>query len=220
MTSIPLINAFDPDDPVAARSAFAAAPLLAFGQAWRAAPEEGFRPGGVRVGWREGRLWVLATLSDDDIFNPVVADGEPAFLAGDCFELFVRPAGEEAYAECHVTPGNARLQLRYEGPERVEEVRRRLREGDADPLAIVRVQPPSFLSRAFVDRAGRRWEALLGVAFEELCGEGIMPEAVECSCGRYDHTRGAASPVISSTSPHPVADFHRTQEWSRFQLAR
>ncbi len=220
MLSIPLITAFDPDDRVALRTAFADAPQLSFGQAWRAVPEAGFRPGTVRVGWREGCLWAFAELADDDIFNPVTADGEPAFLSGDCFEFFVRPAGQAAYAECQVTPGNARLQLRYEGSGQVDQVRRRLREGALDPLAGVRVQPPRFTSRTFVDEAARRWEVLLGIGSRTLCSSGVMPEAIDCSCGRYDSTRGAAAPVISSTSLHPVADFHRTQEWARMAIGR
>ena len=69
MLSIPLITAFDPDDEASVRTAFAAAPQLSFGQAWRAVPEAGFRPGTVRVGWWEARLWAFAELADDDIFN-------------------------------------------------------------------------------------------------------------------------------------------------------
>lgn len=220
MLSIPLITAFDPDDRAAVRTAFAEAAQLSFGQAWRAAPESGFCPGTVRLGWREARLWAFAELADDDIFNPVLADGEPSFLSGDCFEFFVRPAGEAAYAECQVTPGNARLQLRYEGRDQVDQVRRSLREGAADPLAGVRVQPPRFASRTFVEAAACRWEVLLGIEFQDLGSGGGMPAAIECSCGRYDYTRGAAAPVISSTSLHPVADFHRTQEWARMALVR
>jgi hypothetical protein len=35
------------------------------------------------------------------------------------------------------------------------------------------------------------------------------------SCCRYD-AGAERPPVISSTSPHPVRDFHRPQDWREF----
>jgi hypothetical protein len=35
---------------------------------------------------------------------------------------------------------------------------------------------------------------------------------------RYDASRTGATPVIASTSPHPVPAFHRPDEWGRLRL--
>ena len=35
------------------------------------------------------------------------------------------------------------------------------------------------------------------------------------SFSRYDHTRGANNPVLSSSSPHQELDFHRQEDWGR-----
>jgi hypothetical protein len=39
------------------------------------------------------------------------------------------------------------------------------------------------------------------------------------SFGRYDYTPGQPKPVISSTSPHAICNFHRKEEWRRVRLA-
>ncbi len=39
------------------------------------------------------------------------------------------------------------------------------------------------------------------------------------SFGRYDYTPGQTKPVISSTSPHAICNFHRKEEWRRVRLA-
>jgi len=38
------------------------------------------------------------------------------------------------------------------------------------------------------------------------------------SFGRYDYSPDRPLPVISSTSPHAVCNFHRKEEWRRVTL--
>jgi hypothetical protein len=37
--------------------------------------------------------------------------------------------------------------------------------------------------------------------------------------GRYDYTPGQPKPMISSTSPHAICNFHCREEWRRVRLA-
>ena len=209
---------FAPGNLDAVRSAFVLSERLPLLQAWRESPEEGFRPGTVRVGTRGGALWILAELADDDIFNPVTAFNDPAFLKGDAFEMFFAPEGQSSYREFHVTPANARLQLRFPRPGAAREL-----PCDAgDPLGPFKVAEPLFES--WTDAGAGRWSVLARVPLASIGEkENASPQrrggaVIRCSFCRYDWTRGVDRPVLSSTSPHPVCDFHRIAEWGALLL--
>ena len=211
----PALAGFDPGDAPSARRALTAAAPLPLVQAWREFPEEGFRPGTVRVGTQGGALWIFAELADDDIFNPVTAINDPAFLRGDAFEMFFAPEGQSSYREFHVMPGNARLQLSFPRPGAARGAPCRA----GDPLGPFKVDEALFESWTAVG-AGR-WSVLARVPLASIVDEKNAPPAVggrviRCSFCRYDWTRGCDRPVLSSSSPHPVCDFHRIDEWPKF----
>jgi hypothetical protein len=210
---LPTLSAFGPGDEAAARCAFAAALPLALRQAWRAKPEEGFQPASVRVGVRDSALWILAELADRDIVDPPAAFNDPAFLKGDAFEMFFAPEGQPASFEFHITPGNVRLQLRFPQPGAARAAPRDAK----DPLAPFKVEEPLFESWTTI--AEERWSVLARVPLLSIVekknpfpamGGGAVIRSSFC---RYDWTRGRDQPVLSSTSPHPVCDFHRIEEW-------
>jgi hypothetical protein len=60
-----------------------------------------------------------------------------------------------------------------------------------------------------------RWVVLAEIPSALVCGAPVPLAGRQWrfSFSRYDYTRGRAEPVISSTSPHPQADFHRQQDW-------
>ena len=107
------------------------------------------------------------------------------------------PAEEAFYYELHVTPSNSILQLRFDG----EETRR--------PLDERMVSTPVFSSHTWVTPEG--WSVFARIPLPPLspqpCGEWRL------SFGRYDYTPPEPNPVISSTSPHTVCNFHRKEEW-------
>jgi hypothetical protein len=193
----------------ALRHAFAGASPLALRQAWLDKPEPDFAPGSVRVGWRNGSLLLLAELNDADIFTEMTKLNQKAWLLGDAFEIFLRPIQQAAYIEFHVTPNNQHLQLRF--PDAAAVVR-----ADQDGTVESLMLPGQvFHSKTWVQPEAGRW-----FIFAEIPAGAVGAESRSLSgCqwffsfSRYDYTRGRKEPVISSTSPHALANFHRQQEW-------
>jgi hypothetical protein len=71
----------------------------------------------------------------------------------------------------------------------------------------------AFRSTVWVE--GGRWVVLAEIPASLVCGAPtpLPGQRWRFSFSRYDYTRGRAEPVISSTSPHPCADFHRQEDW-------
>jgi hypothetical protein len=191
-------------------AAFSQAERCQLRQAWRPETEEMFRDGNVCVGWSDSSLFVCAELNDNDIFNPTVELNEPAYQHGDVFEIFLRPPEQTSYFEFHVTPQNQKLQLRIPSPEAFHSWERE--SGlPREWLIANRV----IETRVQVRPEERKWWVLAAIPFD-MIAEVKHPRAGSqwlFSFSRYDYTRGQASPVLSSTSPHQELGFHRQHEW-------
>lgn len=177
------------------------------GQAWLGAPEQDLAPAAIRTGWRDASLWVLADLTDRDIHTSATSDHQRFWELGDVFEIFLRDEACEPYVELQVTPNNHRLQLRYTNRAALDRARA---SGD---LGSVRIPGGAFRSNTWIDSG--RWTVLAEIpaALVNHPPEGLAGRRWRFSFSRYDYTRGRAEPVISSTSPHPQADFHRQEDW-------
>lgn len=177
-------------------------------QGWRDEPEPRFRPATVRVAAHGSDLVVAAELVDDDIFNPITKFNEPAFPHGDVFEIFLRPEHQEAYYELHVSPTNHRFQLRIPSATHF-----RLAQG-ASSLEPWKVHQPLVRSRVHVDPKQKKWWVLAVVPFTISENGAVGPGSRwQFSFCRYDYTRGCDQPVLSSTSPYVMPDYHRQSEW-------
>ncbi|MCS6771672.1 MAG: hypothetical protein NZ740_06555 [Kiritimatiellae bacterium] len=182
---------------------------LALIQAWRSEPEADWRPGKVRLAWCLSGLLVWADLEDDDLvirenrFNAMI------FHSTDVFEIFIRPSNQDAYYEFHVSPANQRMQLRIPSAEKFAQVRR---QGIIPPDWLVREL--RFDSRVWADPRSRRWRIGALIPFSGVEEVGPTPNWL-VSFARYDYSRHRGQPVLSSTSSHPVVDFHRQTEWLR-----
>ena len=212
------LPAFDIDSWEAVDTVFRDAPACAMRQAWLPAPEPAFRPATVRTGWRPDALHVLADLDDADIFNPETRFNEPSFQVGDVFEMFLRPGGQDAYYEIHVTPQNQKFQLRVPFENAVFQVK-------PPPGAFL---PPDWMvrltvveSRVSIRAERERWRVLAVIPFALVVERGGVAPGTpwRFSFSRYDYTRGAARPVLSSTSPHREVSFHRQREWGTLRFA-
>lgn len=117
--------------------------------------------------------------------------------------ILLGPVDEKAYYEFHVTPSNSVLQLRFDG------------EGEAKSLEEHLVAEPLFNSETSLTPDG--WSVSARIPLDGLFPT-THPEWL-FSFGRYDYTPGQPKPVISSTSPHTVCNFHRRKEWRRVRLA-
>lgn len=210
------LPAFNPADLVAVRRAFQAAPPVAMQQAWQSAPDTAFAPAEVRCGWREDAFLVFAEFTDRDIHTAATQLNERMWELGDTFEIFLRPVDREEYIEFHVTPNNQRLQLRIPS---TAALRHAQAENKFDPFLI---PGPAFRSTVWVRPGAEQWCVLAELPAGVVGGEPTLAAGREWlfSFSRYDYTRGAAKPVISSTSPHTRMDFHRQEEWGRLEFTK
>jgi len=210
----PKLPPFAAEDLSAIRQAFAGAPACAMQQAWRSELEPDFAPGMVWIGSRDETLLILAELTDADIYTAATQPNQRLWELGDAFEVFLRPADQEAYSEIQVAPNNQRLQLRYASAAAVAQARK------SNSVADALVHDLSFQSRTWVLPESRYWQALVEIPAASVCehADPLAGSQWHFSFGRYDYTRGRSEPVISSTSAHSQADFHRLAEWGTLQF--
>ena len=184
-------------------------------QAWRSEPDPDFLPMRVKTGWTREALYVYAELEDADIFNHEQRFNAPSFQTGDVFEMFLRPCSQESYVEIHVTPENQKFQLRIPSASEF-----------AEPRAQPGIPPEWFVaepvieSRVRINAPAERWEVAVEIPFAMVC-EVFLPRSGDrwlFSFSRYDYTRGRDKPVLSSTSPHAVLNFHRQDEWGELRF--
>ena len=203
------LPAFAADSLADVRAAFERADGCFLGQAWRAELEADFTPGTVRVGWRGDSLLVLAELQDADIFTRATALNQRMWELGDTFEIFLQPAAAPGYAEFHVTPNNQRLQIAFANVAAYERVQA---SGNFEELFV---PGELFHSRTWCQPEKQTWWVYAEIPAASVCGTmGPLPGTDwRFSFSRYDCIRGRPEPILSSSSPHAVAGFHRRQEW-------
>jgi len=176
-------------------------------QSWLTRPEADFAPAEVCTGWRDESLWILAELTDRDIVTRATGHNQRFWELGDVFEVFLRAEPVEAYLELQVTPDNHRLQLRYANRAALDRARA---SGRLDEALI---PGEAFRSTTWIGPG--RWTVLAEVPASVVNSAPgpLAGQRWRFSFSRYDYSRERAEPVISSTSPHPRADFHRQEDW-------
>lgn len=213
--SVPCAPSPRPGDWQSLQQTFADSPEAPLMQGWRAEPEEGFAPALTRVVHDGQALWILAQLTDHSIVNPKVPTYAPFFLLGDTFEVFLRPENQDPYFEFHVSPENHQFQWRFPSAKAFANPTKEA--AGSWPLP-----KPTFASWTIAEPAQNSWQALVKVPFPSVIEEGGSNQEWLFSFSRYDYTAGKKNPIISSTSPHEQAGFHRQHEWGRliFQPGR
>jgi hypothetical protein len=200
---------FEAENPEVLGEVFQNAAPCVLRQAWLDREETDFAPAVVRTGWRDNTLLLFAELTDLDIFNRATALNQRAWELGDVLEIFLRPVEQQAYVEFQVTPENQRLQLRY--PDAAAPALAR----SSGSLKEALVSGEAFRSRTWVRPERRKWDVYAEIPARSVCDspQPLGGRQWHFSFSRYDYTRGRAEPVISSTSPFTLPDFHRQQEW-------
>ncbi|WP_395146050.1 hypothetical protein [Armatimonas sp.] len=201
---------FNFSECAAVQAAFAECPLLPLIQGWQqnSTSQPSGLPATAQLGWREGRVWALGTLTDNDVFNDATADNQNTWELGDVFEVFVRRSDSDAYTEAHVTPNAIRLHLKF--PDRATIALARGGQLDGD---ILKQDPTQIIGQAWRTEAG--WIGLLGVPLNATSGDPIR-----VSVCRYDAHRGSnTEPDVASTSNHAECDFHRPDDWPEYMIA-
>lgn len=193
--------------PIPCGSSVQTSAHLQLQQFWREEPEPGFQSGIITVHWKPQAWIIQAVLQDRDSFNPVQGFNQPAYLAGDVFELFLQPPGREDYFEFHVGPDNQLYQLQLPSAEQFATHRH---SGVPTDWFI---ETPHLEST--VTRQQDSWTVEAKVPVEMLGIERIATDQLwKLSFCRYDRNRNPETCVLSSTSPLNEVDFHRIYEWS------
>ena len=174
-------------------------PLL---QLWLPTPEPGFLPGMARFSWADELLRMEARFQGTAPTSRATAHGQRLWELGDVAELFVQKLGEESYREYQVSPNGFTIGLHYPDLTGVAEVR----SGTKNLEDFLTGEIPSVDSTTTADG----WSVSLEVPLAASLGERFR-----VSCCRYAYPK-ESSAIISSTSPHPVRDFHRPQDWREF----
>jgi hypothetical protein len=176
-------------------------------QHWLPAPEEGFHEGTASF-THDGEFLILQAelIQPHPQASKATGHGQRLWELGDVVELFLQREGETAYREYQVAPNGKTLSLLYPDSTCVAGVRAGTR--------LMEEFLTDEIPRHEITLGERGWSVRLEIPIEfpvkDRTGEGFR-----VSCCRYEHREGLP-PVISSTSPHAVRDFHRPQDWREF----
>jgi hypothetical protein len=201
---VPALRPFETLSWPEAAEVFENAARLPFRQAWQETLSPEFREGEVRVGWNATGLWVLASMTDDNIVTQATGNNQHLWSLGDVFEIFVRDLAGEEYLELHTDPNGFTLQLRF-ASERVIGLlgERKLK------LADIMVTEPLFHPQVRVREGG--WDVL-------ACVSAVRGRSLRASFSRYDYDTVEGEPILSSTSAHKIVDFHDQPGWLDLEL--
>lgn len=195
-------------------------PTCVMFQNWLPMPDRELRPGSVAVAHYDHDLIVYAELTDEDIFNPVKANGVEAFKWGDVIEIFLREENEDRYLEHHITPDNYVLQLHWPNVETVRKLVDDLNRGkQVDYVAQYSSHIP-VRSQTIVQPDLSVWRVLAIIPLNLLAAKSWETSRNwSFSFSRYDYTRSRKDPVLSSTSALQAPNFHELTSWGTLSLA-
>jgi hypothetical protein len=170
-----------------------------FTQSWLPKQEKDFRPGSVLVSLNDEKLHLHAVLIDEEVMTQASANQQRLWELGDVLELFVQRLGENGYTEYQIAPNGLTLALYYPDPACVAEVRAGVR-----PLEEFLTDTPP---QTQVSTTPLGWNVSLMIPLQKS-----PSHRLRIHCGRYDYGSDRP-PIISSTSPLTVCDFHRPEDW-------
>jgi hypothetical protein len=194
-------------------------PGLALGQHWLDTPEPGLRPGEVWVSSTSHALQVFASLEDDVIGNSARGERQPTWSTGDVLEIFLRPDGQDAYFEFHITPENETLRVRFPS-ERYFAAMARQYPRDPNWVFDLSLAHNCIQTATQVIPESRRWNVAAVIPFTTVLenGETFPSRPWRVSFCRYDTTPGLSKPVLSSTSPYSTPKFHDQSAWRELRF--
>jgi hypothetical protein len=210
------LPAFNESDLASVQQSFRMVKPCQMIQAWRPEVSRRFAPASVRVGWRKDCLLVFAELADHDIYSYATGVNQRVWELGDAFEIYLRPAGQSHYIQLDITPNNHWTQLRITSAEALR------RAQTANEFAELVLPGNWFRTATWLLPEEERWFVYAAIPALAVCGRAGLnaKDKWNFSFSRYDYTHGEMEPVISSTSPHAQANFHRQQEWGVIQFER
>ena len=178
-----------------------------FSQSWLPECEPGFQPALARIDRLGGQIQLVAEMNAESVKTTASANQQRLWEHGDVLEVFIQGKGSDDYREYQISPNGFTLSLHYPGISSV----RAMREGSRRIEEFFTEGPED--AAAFITPTG--WLAILLIALP-IQKEGEI-DTIRLSCSRYDYGSGRP-PVLSSTSPHTVRDFHRPEDWREIFL--
>ncbi len=198
------------------RKAFENHADLPLHQWWKNVEDVHFESGSVRIGWREDKIYLLASMEDQSVVTTAQRNGERLWELGDVVEIFIKSLDASEYYELQVAPNGCTLQLRYPDASAITTLRGLKMKGWDRFI----VHESIFSIRSRVD--DKKWHVLVEIPGELLFFD--HASLLGCSCrisvSRYDYWEDARSPHLSSTSPHSEMDFHRQKDWAVVELVK
>ena len=180
---------------------------LTMRQTWRDVPEPGLLPARVWMAATSTCFVILAELEDHDILTEAQRHNDPLWDLGDVFEVFVRHTERLEYYEFHTAPNGVTLDLRYP----------RLYASRANGVERYMLNEHHFISHVKCEPKINRWRIAMEIPAARLAPLELLQNE---SLWRFSFSRYDCGPnrpaVVSSTSPHSVADFHQGEDWPRF----
>lgn len=182
------------------------------GQDWLSEPEAGFAPAVVWTGHSGDRLHVLAELQDEEIFTSAAGKNDSLWLQGDVFEIFIGLRGHPGYIEYHIAPNGCTLQLLWPDAEA-------LMTTPQKGLPHFFAEDSAAVLRATHSAGG--WTAYAEIPASSIPGATtpLSGQVWDASFSRYDETPAARRTILSTTSPHTQAAWHRRAEWRALRMA-
>jgi hypothetical protein len=175
---------------------------LPFFQSWLSEPEKGFQPANAVLSWGSGKFSVCVDLIDSEVISTASANQQRLWELGDVVELFIQQENCNAYDEYQLSPNGYTLALHYPDLSGVASVR----SGEKALEEFCSTLP----FEAIASKTSSGWRAEFQIPI-------FSSHGIRVSCCRYDYKRGE-SPVLSSTSLHPVRNFHRPEDWMHISL--
>ena len=196
--------------------AFAKAKFVPFQQGWCDTPSSAFEPARAAALYNQTHLFVYGEMDDGDIYNSIPEDelNRLSIQFGDVFEIFLQPAGQDAYFELHINPNNQKFQLRIPFPYAFQKLSQN-GKNSGELIEEFKCFSPVIESRVQLLPEQGRWRVIAAIPFSMVVENTPVAPGVEWrfSFSRYDYTRPEPQPDYSSTSPHAQINFHRIEEW-------
>lgn len=182
-------------------------------QAWLEKEHPQLLVASVYFAWEPEAFWVLAHLPDNHITTDSTADSQDLWTLGDVFEVFIERDGIPFYLELHTAPAGHRLHLAFP-----QNWRDQIAQGKAT-LDNYRQSPVAFPAWVNKPHGANFWEVLTNVPATILAPYDpfIAGQILNASFCRYD-AGNTKKPILSSTSPHLIPNYHHRHDWQKIQL--
>lgn len=168
-----------------------------------------FESASVQIGWKDNKIYLLATMEDQSIVTTAQQDDEQLWERGDAVEVFFKSPGASECYQLQIAPNGDTLQLSYPDAVAIATFRHTAMAG----LRNFLIREPVFVIHSQVKN--KTWRVLIEIPGRILFADddALLGRACWISVCRHDYWADARPLCHSSTSPHFETDFHQQKDW-------